>query len=135
MELGQYRSRSGRSVYTAKSSNWSRTVHGRSIFISCERKPDDSLTCRGDTPRGTSASCFGFLMLCCTPPGPSSSILAPPIQEFLGLPRSLFLLLFLPLNVFAILLLSLHGRITGVFSFVWISIDIVGLCSLHDLDM
>ena len=34
MELGQYRSRSGRRLDTAKSSNGSRTVRGRSIFFS-----------------------------------------------------------------------------------------------------
>ena len=35
MELGQYRSHSGRSVDTAKSSSGPRTVRGRSIFRSC----------------------------------------------------------------------------------------------------
>ena len=43
MELGQYRSHSGRSVDMAKSLNGTRTVRGRSIFISCERKPDTSV--------------------------------------------------------------------------------------------
>ena len=40
MELGQYRSRSGRSVDMAKSLNGTRTVRGRSLVISCEHKPD-----------------------------------------------------------------------------------------------
>ena len=42
IELGQCRSCSGSSVDTTKSSNRTRTVRGRSIFISCERKPDSS---------------------------------------------------------------------------------------------
>ena len=43
MELGQYRSHSGPSVDTATSSNGTQTVHGHSIFILCERKPDSSI--------------------------------------------------------------------------------------------
>lgn len=43
MKLGQYHSRSGRSVDMPKSSNRTRTVRDRSTFISCERKPDSSV--------------------------------------------------------------------------------------------